>query len=169
MIEKAVLAGGCFWCVEAVYLRIPGVTGVVSGYCNGRTANPTYQDICTGKTGHAEACKISFDTSKTSFRSILDVFWEAHDPTTLNRQGNDVGTQYRSGIYTMNEEQMQEAKASRDAAQASIGRPIVTEIVPLTTFYPAEQYHQNYFALNQSAPYCQYVIKPKLEKLLKKE
>ncbi|TGN18906.1 peptide-methionine (S)-S-oxide reductase MsrA [Leptospira idonii] len=166
MEESATLGGGCFWCTEAVYLRIPGVLSVESGYAGGTTKNPTYQEICTGTTGHAEVIRIRYDSSLIGFSDILDVFWKAHDPTTLNRQGNDVGTQYRSVIFYHDENQKQIAEASKkEAGKYFAGRSIVTEISPLPEYYPAENYHQNYFALNPGNPYCNYVIPPKLAKL----
>ncbi len=161
------LAGGCFWCVEAVYLQVPGVEKVESGYANGDTENPTYKDICTGTTNHAEVIQITFDPERTSVETLLNVFWTVHDPTTLNRQGNDVGTQYRSGIYYMDDDQQRIAESSREAAQAKFGDPIVTEIEPLQKYFPAEDYHQDYFNRNPENGYCQYAIPPKLEKLRK--
>lgn len=166
--EKATFGGGCFWCVEAVFERLEGVRSVVSGYAGGRTPNPTYKEVTTGRTGHAEVIQIEFDPGRISYERLLEVFWIAHDPTTLNRQGNDVGTQYRSIILHHNEAQRSAALASRQAAQAAFPRPIVTEIVPLQRFYRAEDYHQNFFANNAAHPYCQVVIRPKLEKLEKK-
>lgn len=160
-----VLGGGCFWCVEALYERLPGVTEAISGYAGGHSKNPTYQEIGTGKTGHAEVVKIIFDPDQTSLEALLDFFWLAHDPTTLNRQGADVGTQYRSIILYLNEAQRAAAIASRDKAQTNFASPIVTEIGPLQTFYTAEKYHQDYFQNNPDAPYCRYVIAPKLKKL----
>lgn len=167
--ETATLGGGCFWCVEAVYERLPGVISVTSGYAGGKTENPTYRDICSGTTGHAEVAQIVFDPAKISFAQILDLFWEAHDPTTLNRQGADEGTQYRSTIMYHDEQQKLQAEKSKLAAQPKFRDPIVTEIVPLKKFYPAEAYHQGYFDDNSSQPYCQVVIKPKLDKLEKKK
>ena len=163
--EKATLGGGCFWCVEAVYERMPGIVSVTSGYAGGETANPTYEDICTGKTGHAEVVQIEYDPDKTSYEKIIDLFWDAHDPTTLNRQGADVGTQYRSIILTGNEEQARLARESKDRAQSKFKSPIVTEIVPLEKFYPAEDYHQDFYRENPMHPYNMAVIRPKLEKL----
>ena len=160
-----ILGGGCFWCVEALYERIDGVTGVESGYSAGEDPNPTYEEICTGQTGHAEVVKITFDPSVVSLETLLDFFWEAHDPTTLNRQGADVGTQYRSIILYANEAQATAAKASLKKAQPRFKDPIVTEIEELDTFYPAEKYHQDYFENNPNAPYCRFVIAPKLKKL----
>jgi peptide-methionine (S)-S-oxide reductase len=161
----ATLGGGCFWCVEAVYLRVGGVSKVVSGYAGGSTADPTYEAVCNERTGHAEVVQVTFDADAVSYERILDLFWQAHDPTTRNRQGHDVGTQYRSIILTHDDYQQRSAEASRDAAQARFRRPIVTEIEPLQRFYPAEDYHQDYYARNPRAPYCRYVIVPKLSKL----
>jgi peptide-methionine (S)-S-oxide reductase len=170
--EVATFGGGCFWCVEAVYESIPGVISVTSGYAGGKAADPSYEEVCTGATGHAEVTQILFDPGVIRFEDLLDVFWEAHDPTTLNRQGADVGTQYRSIILYNSEAQKAAAEKSK-AALASSGKyrnPIVTEIVPLTTFYKAEEYHQNYYRNNPNAPYCALVISPKLKKLqLKKK
>jgi peptide-methionine (S)-S-oxide reductase len=160
-----ILGGGCFWCVEALYERIDGVTGVESGYSAGENPNPTYEEICTGQTGHAEVVKITFDPKVVSLETLLDFFWEVHDPTTLNRQGADVGTQYRSIILYANEDQATAAKASLKKAQAQFKDPIVTEIEELDTFFPAEKYHQDYFGNNPNAPYCRFVIAPKLKKL----
>ena len=168
-IETATFGGGCFWCMEAVYERLPGVLSVTSGYAGGHTVNPTYHQVCGGDTGHAEVTQIKFDATKISFAQLLDVFWQAHDPTTLNRQGNDEGTQYRSIILYADEQQKLIAEKSKLAAQANFFKPIVTEIVPLTKFYPAEDYHQGYFDAHGHEPYCQLVIAPKLEKLEHKE
>lgn len=165
--EIADFGGGCFWCMEAVYERLPGVLSVTSGYAGGKTETPTYKQICTGTTGHAEITQIEFDPSKISYGQLLDVFWQAHDPTTLNRQGADEGTQYRSIILYRDEKQKQEAEKSKTEAQKNFKHPIVTEIVPLTKFYPAEDYHQRYYDENSEAPYCQIVIAPKLYKLEK--
>ena len=163
--ETAILGGGCFWCVEAVYERMPGIISVTSGYAGGQTDNPTYEDICTGKTGHAEVVKIEYDPEKISYDKIIDLFWDAHDPTTLNRQGADVGTQYRSIILTQNDGQQRIAKESMDRAQAKFKSPIVTEIVMLEKFYPAEDHHQDFYRENPMHPYNMAVIRPKLEKL----
>ena len=164
-IETATLGGGCFWCMEAVYARLPGVISVTSGYAGGSTANPTYHDVCGGTTGHAEVTQIRFYPEKISFSQLLEVFWQAHDPTTLNRQGADVGTQYRSVIFYQDEKQKLAAEKSRLGAQENILKPIVTEISPLTKFFKAEDYHQGYYEANGHEPYCQFVIAPKLEKL----
>ncbi|MEI8288867.1 MAG: peptide-methionine (S)-S-oxide reductase MsrA [Verrucomicrobiota bacterium] len=163
--ETATFGGGCFWCVEAVYLRLPGVISVTSGYAGGRTENPTYEQVCGGGTGHAEVAQIVFDASKISYAQLLDVFWQAHDPTTLNQQGADHGTQYRSIILFHNEQQKLTAEKSKLEAQKDFIRPMVTEIVPLKKFYPAEKYHQGYYDANSKQSYCRYVIAPKLEKL----
>ena len=163
--ETATLGGGCFWCVEAVYERLPGIISVVSGYAGGQTENPTYEEIGTGKTGHAEVVQIAYDPAKISYEKIIDLFWEAHDPTTLNRQGADTGPQYRSIILTENDDQMRIANESKTRAQTKSKSPIVTEIVPLTKFYPAEDYHQDFYRENPMHPYNQAVIRPKLKKL----
>ena len=165
--EKATFGGGCFWCTEAVFQRIDGVKSVVSGYAGGKTENPTYEDICTGLTGHAEVIQIEYDPAKVSFKSLLDVFWLAHDPTTLNRQGADRGTQYRSAIFYHDAKQKEVAEASKKAAAPSFKDPIVTEISALPKFYKAEAYHQNYYNQNPNKGYCAVVIKPKLDKVLK--
>jgi peptide-methionine (S)-S-oxide reductase len=167
--EIADFGGGCFWCMEAVFERLPGVISVTSGFAGGTTENPTYEQVCTETTGHAEVTEIAFDPAKISYDQLLNVFWQAHDPTTLNRQGADVGTSYRSIILYRSEKQKLEAEKSKIAAQQNFHNPIVTEIVPLKKFYPAEDYHQKYFDNNTSAPYCQTVIAPKLEKLEKKK
>ena len=166
--ETATLGGGCFWCLDAVYREIDGVVEVVAGYAGGRRPNPTYEQVCTGGTGHAEVVQVTFDPDVISFRDILDIFWSIHDPTTLNRQGADVGTQYRSMILYAGETQKAQAEASRDAAQSLWSNPIVTQIVPLDAFYRAEDYHQDYFANHPENAYCSIVINPKLEKLRKK-
>lgn len=160
-----VLGGGCFWCVEALYERVEGVSAVVSGYAGGHTANPTYQQIGRGDTGHAEVVQIQYDPAVVSLDKLLEFFWVAHDPTTLNRQGADVGPQYRSIILPANEAEMAAANASLKAAQSGFTDPIVTEIKLLERFYKAEGYHQDYFNNNPDAPYCRYVIAPKLKKL----
>ena len=165
--ETATFAGGCFWCIEEIFRQQPGVRKVVSGYTGGTVKNPTYAQVCEGDTGHAEAIQIVFDPQKISYADLLATFWKAHDPTQLNRQGADVGTQYRSAIFTHSDAQQAAATASRDAENASgrHARPIVTEIAPATEFYPAEDYHQEYYRLNKRAPYCRAVIQPKLKKL----
>ena len=162
----ATFGGGCFWCVDAVYQYVPGVLKITSGYAGGSVPNPTYDQVCTGRTGHAEVVQISYDPSKVTYDQLLDLFWKAHDPTTLNRQGADHGTQYRSIILTSSPEEAAAAEASKKKAQALFSDPIVTEIVPLTTFYPAEEYHQDYYQNNKDKnPYCRAVIAPKLKKL----
>jgi peptide-methionine (S)-S-oxide reductase len=160
------LAAGCFWCTEAVFQQIPGVISVTSGYTGGKMPNPTYHDVCTGKTGHAEAARIVFDPKKTSLEKILAVFWEMHDPTSVNRQGADSGTQYRSAIFYNNAAQKEIAEKSKAAAKKDFPKPIVTEITRAGEFYPAEDYHQDYYGLNKDRnPYCRAVISPKLKKL----
>ena len=159
-METAYFAGGCFWCVEAIFQRINGVTHVTSGYCNGTTIDPTYQDICTGSTGHAEVVKIEFDKDQVEFEKLLKVFFATHDATTLNQQGNDRGTQYRSAVFYVSDEQQQQAKQLIQ----KLGDNVVTEVTKLDVFYPAENYHQNYFNNNQNKPYCQMLIAPKLDK-----
>jgi peptide-methionine (S)-S-oxide reductase len=168
-LETATLAGGCFWCLEAVYDEVKGVEDVISGYAGGSTANPTYEQVCSGRTGHAEVVQIKFDPSAISFEEILDVFFTIHDPTTLNRQGNDVGTQYRSAIFYHGPEQEQVAqkKIAELEAAKMWDAPIVTEVVPMTEFYPAEEYHQEYFSRNPYQPYCQIVVAPKVAKARK--
>ena len=167
--ELATFGGGCFWCTEAVFEKLPGVFAVVSGYSGGETPNPNYKQICTGTTGHAEVIQIEFDPAKISYDTLLETFWQAHDPTTLNRQGADRGTQYRSIILYHSPEQHAAALRSKALANArDFGGRITTEIVPLKKFFPAEDYHQDYFRKNPSQPYCQAVIVPKLFKLEKK-
>jgi len=167
--EIATFGGGCFWCMEAVFERLPGVKSVTSGFAGGHTENPTYHQVCTGTTGHAEVTQIEFDPARISYEKLLNVFWQAHDPTTLNRQGADEGTQYRSIILYHDAAQKLAAEKSRTAAQKNFQRPIVTAIVPFTRFYPAEDYHQEYYDNNSNVPYCQIVIAPKLEKLEKEK
>ena len=164
-LEKATLGGGCFWCLEAVFQRLPGVHRVVSGYAGGQSMNPTYQEVCTGTTGHAEVIQIEFDPKTISFEQILEAFWASHSPTTLNRQGADAGTQYRSIILTHDKRQADSAHASRDRARARFVDPIVTEIESLGPFAQAETNHQGYFNQNPNAGYCSVVIRPKIEKL----
>lgn len=168
-MEVITLGAGCFWCVETVFQNLKGVEKVVSGYCGGQTKNPTYKEVCSGTTGHAEVAQITFDPSVVSLSEVLEVFFQTHDPTQLNRQGNDVGTQYRSAIFYHNESQKEESIRILNALKASgaWSSPIVTEVSPLTTFYPAEDYHQNYYNLNSNQPYCQFVVRPKLEKFRK--
>jgi peptide-methionine (S)-S-oxide reductase len=167
--QIADFGGGCFWCMEAIFERLPGVVSVTSGFAGGTTENPTYQEVCTETTGHAEVTEIEFDPAKISYAKLLEVFWQAHDPTTLNRQGADVGTSYRSIILYRDEKQKLFAEKSKLAAQANFKNPIVTEIVPLKKFYKAEDYHHQYYDNNTNAPYCQVVIAPKLEKLEQKK
>lgn len=166
-VEKATFAGGCFWCTEAVFLRLNGVKSVVSGYIGGKTLNPTYKDICTGETGHAEAIEITFDPSKLSFGELLEIFFATHDPTTINRQGNDVGTQYRSEIFYHNDSQrdLSEAYIKLLNDENTFGKKVVTRLSRATVFYPAEDYHQNYFNRNPDQPYCNFAIPPKIAKL----
>ncbi|GAM09072.1 peptide methionine sulfoxide reductase MsrA [Geobacter sp. OR-1] len=165
--ETATLAAGCFWCVEAVFSRLKGVEKAVSGYTGGTVSNPTYQEVCNGTTGHAEAVQITFDPGIISFAELLEIFWQIHDPTTLNRQGADSGSQYRSAIFYHDNSQKETAERSLRAVSAAglWPDPVVTEIVPLTTFYPAESYHQDYYRLNPYQPYCRIVIDPKISKL----
>ena len=167
--EVATLGGGCFWCVEAIYQDLKGVKSVVSGYSGGHVENPTYEQICTKTTGHAEVVQLHFDPNETSFEEILDVFWRTHNPTTPDQQGNDKGPQYRSVILYHNDEQKEKAQASMTKAQ-QLGiwaDPFVTEIVPFDKFYPAEEYHQNFYSDNKNYPYCVYVIDPKVKKFKK--
>ena len=167
--DTATFGTGCFWCTEAVFQQLEGVLKATSGYSGGHVANPTYKDVCTGETGHAECLQIVYDPTKITYDELLQAFWEVHDPTTLNKQGNDVGTQYRSAIFYNNDEQKQKAekyKAELDKSGAW-ANPIVTEIVPAQTFYKAEDYHQNYYNDNGSQPYCYFVIRPKVEKFQK--
>ena len=168
-METATLGGGCFWCVEAIYQDVIGVHQVVSGYAGGAVENPTYEQVCSGTTGHAEVVQIVFDPTVISFEEILFIFWRTHDPTTLNRQGNDVGTQYRSVIYYHDEQQKSIAEQSMAETEASDlwADPIVTEIAPLPIFYEGEAYHQNYFVENPYQPYCIFVINPKVQKFRK--
>ena len=165
----AVFGGGCFWCTEAVFDELRGVKSVASGYAGGSTKNPTYEEVCGGRTGHAEVIKIEFDPGEIAFKDLLTVFFATHDPTTLNRQGNDVGTQYRSAIFYANEEQKREAEAFIKELNDSkaFGKSVVTTLEPLGEFYEAEDYHQKYYANNPYQPYCQYMIPPKLQKLHK--
>ena len=167
--DIATLGGGCFWCVEAVFQRIEGVLSVKPGYAGGDIKNPTYKQICTGKTGHAEVAKIEFDSDKITYSQILNIFWQSHDPTTLNRQGNDVGTQYRSVIFFHDDSQREIAEKSKIDADKSgyWDNKIVTEITLLNNYYDAEDYHDNYYNNNPNQPYCLFVIKPKLDKLEK--
>ena len=167
--ERITFGGGCFWCMEAVFQRLKGVKSVASGFAGGDVPNPSYKAVCTGDTGHAEVVQLEFDPKEVSFETLLHVFWAAHDPTTLNRQGNDSGTQYRSIIFYENEEQKVAAEKSKAEAQKDFKDPIVTQIVPFKAFYKAEDYHQDYFnTTGDKNPYCTVVIRPKLQKLLSK-
>lgn len=168
-MDTATFGNGCFWCTEAIFQQLNGVQKVESGYSGGHVENPTYEQVCEKNTGHAEVCRIVFDPSKITFDELLEVFWQTHDPTTLNRQGNDVGPQYRSVIFYHNEEQRSKAehyKAELDKSGA-FDNPIVTAVEPLTNYYPAENYHQNYFKNNPNQPYCYFVVRPKVEKFQK--
>ena len=167
--ETATFASGCFWCSEAIFERVKGVESVVSGYAGGKTPNPTYEEVCSGTTGYAESVQIKYDPSVVSFVDLLKIFWKTHDPTTLNRQGNDIGTQYRSAIFYHNDGQKKLAEEYKKKLDESgiWGKPIVTEIAPFTNFYKAEDYHQNYYENNPQQGYCAYVITPKVEKFEK--
>ncbi len=168
--DTATFANGCFWCTEAIFEELDGVISATSGYSGGETKNPSYKDVCTGETGHAECLQIVYDPAKISFDELLAVFWESHDPTTLNRQGADVGTQYRSAIFYHNTEQKEKSEKYKEQLDKSgaFEKSIVTEITPYTVFYPAEDYHQQYFELNENTnPYCRIVIRPKLDKFRK--
>lgn len=169
ILDTTILGAGCFWCVEALFQRVPGVKQIVSGYSGGSVVNPTYTEICEGTTGHAEVIRLIYNPQEVSFETLLSVFWQTHNPTTLNRQGNDIGTQYRSAIFYLNETQKTIAEKIKNDLDASgaFSDPIVTEITPYTNFYEAEAYHQNYYNQNSSQGYCQYVIAPKLEKFEK--
>lgn len=168
-IQKATFGAGCFWCVEAVFERLNGVVDVIPGYSGGHKNNPTYREICTGTTGHAEVAQITFDTRIITFNDLLNMFWKSHDPTTRNKQGNDIGTQYRSAIFYHNDEQKTIAKESKNKVDNSnvFLNPVVTEITKLDKFWPAEDYHNNYYNNNMDQPYCRVIIKPKLDKLFK--
>jgi peptide-methionine (S)-S-oxide reductase len=163
--EVVTFGAGCFWCTEAVYRQIPGVLSATSGYMGGTKVNPTYEDVCTGRTGHAEVVQVVFDPKQVTFEKVLEVFWHAHNPTTLNRQGHDSGTQYRSAIYYTSDAQRDAAIKSKEEYGKALQDPIVTEITKASAFYPAELYHQDYYTLNKDNPYCQAVIAPKLKKL----
>jgi len=167
-MEKALVGGGCFWCIEAVYNRVEGVQSAISGYAGGSRKNPSYEQVCSGATGHAEVVEITYDPAIISYEAILDIFWAIHDPTTLNAQGADRGTQYRSVIYYYDEVQKERAEASMSEAQKSLTAPIVTEISPAPEFYEAEAYHQDYYNEHPTQGYCHVVIAPKLEKFMKK-
>lgn len=168
-LEKATFGSGCFWCTEAIFLNVDGITKVESGYTGGKVKNPTYKEVCSGLTGHAEVIQLTFDPQKISYDDLLEIFWQTHDPTTLNQQGGDIGTQYRSVIYYHSDDQKSKAAyyKARLEEESVFDKPIVTEISPATVFYKAEDYHQNYYNLNNNAPYCTYVIQPKLEKFKK--
>ncbi|MEQ9304640.1 MAG: peptide-methionine (S)-S-oxide reductase MsrA [Marinoscillum sp.] len=165
-MEKITLGSGCFWCTEAIFQRLAGVESAVSGYSGGKTKDPFYREVVSGKTGHAEVVQVTYDPDLISLEEILEVFWKTHDPTTLNRQGNDVGTQYRSAVFFHNSEQKETAERLKKALDESgaWGDPIVTEITPIDTFYPAEDYHQDYYNENGSQPYCQFIVAPKVKK-----
>ncbi|MDD3777376.1 MAG: peptide-methionine (S)-S-oxide reductase MsrA [Actinomycetota bacterium] len=169
-MEKAVLGGGCFWCLEAVFPKLKGVIRVVPGYAGGHSLQPDYHQVCSGETGHAEVVQVEYDPQLINYRQLLEVFFFIHDPTTLNRQGNDVGSQYRSIILTLSPEQMQQAGdyINQLKKEKTFSRDLVTEIKPLETFYPAEKYHHQYFLNNFSQPYCQAVVGPKVDKFLKR-
>ncbi|KUG07725.1 peptide-methionine (S)-S-oxide reductase MsrA [Solirubrum puertoriconensis] len=166
-MELATFGAGCFWCVEAVFQDLDGVEKVVSGYAGGRIANPTYKEVCSGLTGHAEVIQLTFDPSKITYDELLEIFWKTHDPTTLNRQGNDVGTQYRSVVFYHNDEQKRLAEGYKKKLNEAnaFGKPVVTEIQAAPTFYAAENYHQDYYNQNMQQPYCQFVVKPKVDKV----
>lgn len=166
-VEIATLGGGCFWCIEAIYQLVSGVIQVESGYSGGNTINPTYEEVCSGRTGHAEVVQIQFNQEQISYETLLEIFWKIHDPTTLNRQGADIGTQYRSIILYHNERQKEIALQSKKEAQTYFSKPIVTEIVEFKAFYKAEEYHQNFYRKNSNHPYCYYTITPKIEKFKK--
>ena len=167
-LDTAYFANGCFWCTEAIFEQLNGVKSAVSGYTGGQTKNPTYKEVCTGETGHAECLQITYDPKQISFDELLEVFWETHDPTTLNRQGNDIGTQYRSGIFYVNDEQKSEKYKTELDKSGAFDNPIVTEITAFSKFYPAENYHQEYFENNENNnPYCKVVIRPKVDKFRK--
>lgn len=169
MTQKAYLASGCFWCTEAAFQKVKGVEKVISGYCNGDNENPTYEQVCSGTTNHAECVEVTFDDSQIDFATLLKIFFLTHDPTTLNRQGNDRGTQYRSGIYYISEEQkaIAEQTITKLETEKAFDSPIVTEVAPLQKFYPAEKHHQDYYNQNPQNPYCWAVISPKIAKMRK--
>lgn len=168
-LETATLGSGCFWCTEAFFLEVKGIESVVSGYSGGKVKNPTYREVCTGLTGHAEVIQVKFDPKVISYADVLEIFWNTHDPTTLNKQGADEGPQYRSVVFYHNDAQKKTAEEYKSQLDKSgvFKNPIVTEISPFSVFYPAEEYHQNYYALNPNQGYCQYVIRPKVEKFRK--
>lgn len=163
--EHVILGGGCFWCLEAVYMRIPGVISATPGYAGGEQASPSYESVCSGTTGHAEVIRLEFDPGTVSYAELIDLFFRAHDPTTLNRQGHDVGTQYRSVVFYANAEQKQLTEKAMEQAAKQYGSPVVTQLLPEPEFYPAESYHHDYYANNPNAGYCRMVIAPKLSKL----
>ncbi len=169
-IQTAVFGSGCFWCAEAIFNQLKGIQSVTSGYAGGHIANPTYQQVCSDTTGHAEVVRIEFDASVITYQDLLEIFWQTHDPTTPNRQGNDVGSQYRSIVLYLNEEQKQQAQRmlAELEKEKKFSAPVVTEIMPLEEFYPAEDYHKDYYFRNKLQPYCQFVISPKLTKFRKK-
>ena len=169
-MDFAVFGAGCFWCVEAIFSQLDGVSAVISGYTGGDTKNPTYENICTGKTNHAEVCKIIYDSNAITFEELLKIFFESHDPTTLNKQGADIGTQYRSSIFYVNDKQKELSEKYKNILNKSeqFNDSIVTEITKLDVFYEAEDYHQDYYKNNPNQPYCRFVIKPKLDKFFKK-
>lgn len=168
-MDTITFGAGCFWCVEAIFSSIKGVESVVSGYSGGEIKNPSYKEVCTGRTGHAEVCQLTYNPEVISFKELLEVFWQTHDPTTLNRQGGDVGTQYRSAVFYHNEKQKEQAEEVKKTLndEKVFANPIVTEITAFSNFYPAEDYHQDYFELNGEQPYCSAVIRPKVEKFKK--
>jgi peptide-methionine (S)-S-oxide reductase len=166
-VDTITLGGGCFWCIEAVYERVKGVTNVESGYCNGSVENPSYEQVCSGDTGHAEVVRVSFDAGEITLREVLEIFFVVHDPTTRNRQGNDVGTQYRSGIYYRSAEQERIAREVMAQVSAHHGANVVTELAPERNYWPAEDYHQHYFANHPEQGYCAFVVAPKVEKFRK--
>ncbi|MBC7510732.1 MAG: peptide-methionine (S)-S-oxide reductase MsrA [Ferruginibacter sp.] len=169
ILEKATLGTGCFWCTEAVFQQLDGIEKVTSGFSGGQTENPTYKEVCTGNTGHAECLNIEYDTAKISFEDLLEVFWKTHDPTTLNRQGNDIGTQYRSVVFYHNplQKAITENQIIALDKTGAWSKPIVTKLEPFVKFFTAEDYHNNYFSLNGASPYCQVVVRPKVEKFEK--
>ena len=167
MASKVItLGGGCFWCIEGSLSRVKGITKAISGYMGGKSPNPTYEQVCSGNSGHAEVVQVTYDPAVIDTEKVLYYFWKVHDPTTLNRQGNDVGTQYRSVIFYHDEEQATVARRSMDELQKTLSSPIVTQLLPVEKFYEAEEYHQNYFARNPTQGYCSYVVRPKVEKVL---
>ena len=168
-LDTATFGAGCFWCVEAVFQKLEGVVSVSSGYSGGQTKNPSYEDVCSGETGHAEVCQIAYDPKKISYDELLEAFWTSHDPTTMNKQGADVGTQYRSAIFYHNEKQKELAEAYKKKlnTEHAFEKPVITEVSPFNVFYKAENYHQNYYNENSNKPYCTFVIRPKLDKFEK--